>query len=295
MHHAPHELLKHWNVVVGNLPDPKFAADDGHGLAITGDDVQVWLEEVDKERFRIHYYCEKALPMLMTDPAVPYRMLSSLTDHILGELTGLRYIVDLNVLITPRSGECVLLSKLPDKLAKMGFMPCTDPADVLKYHQDYRSEPVMDPKEPWRSDIAAGTSACPSLPQCYSNNISTMADMLHGDGVLAGFLCYPLESLIEGKSSQKLMEFQTKLNEALSTPEAEQSIALLGTAAGLYYGYLDFIAWDSEAAYEMFRKFFYDCGMPWAYFHSFRREAGTVVMRKEAPEFTKDYVAPRLI
>ena len=54
-----------------------------------------------------------------------------------------------------------------------------------------------------------------------------------------------------------------------------------------FCGYVDFIAWDIQTALQMAKKFFEDSDIPWASFHTFRREAGTVNL-KTPPEEEPD-------
>ena len=64
-------------------------------------------------------------------------------------------------------------------------------------------------------------------------------------------------------------------------------LTLTGGATGLFCGYVDFIAWDIRTALQMAKEFFEDSDIPWASFHTFRREAGTVNL-KTPPEEEPD-------
>ena len=48
---------------------------------------------------------------------------------------------------------------------------------------------------------------------------------------------------------------------------------------GLYCGYVDFISWDIRAVLNKAEEFFAETDIPWASFHTFRREAGTVTLK----------------
>ena len=43
--HAPKEVLEHWNILVGRQPLQNIGLRTENGLDISGDDVQIWLEE----------------------------------------------------------------------------------------------------------------------------------------------------------------------------------------------------------------------------------------------------------
>ena len=59
-------------------------------------------------------------------------------------------------------------------------------------------------------------------------------------------------------------------------------LTLTGGATGLYCGYVDFIAWDIREALNMAKEFFEGAAdIPWASFHTFRREAGSVPLKQQ--------------
>ena len=75
-------------------------------------------------------------------------------------------------------------------------------------------------------------------------------------------------------------------------------LTLTGGATGLFCGYVDFIAWDIRAVLQKAKEFFEGTDIPWASFHTFRREAGTVnlenavrggsrTMRIRSPSWTR--------
>ena len=53
---------------------------------------------------------------------------------------------------------------------------------------------------------------------------------------------------------------------------------------GLYYGYLDFLAWDLPAVLDAARDFFADSNAAQGLFHVFRRDVGTVRLWEREPE-----------
>lgn len=58
-------------------------------------------------------------------------------------------------------------------------------------------------------------------------------------------------------------------------------MTFLGGATGLYYGYLDLIAWDLPAVLTAAQAFFEKSGLPCAHFHAFRRNVGGVPLLEE--------------
>lgn len=281
--HAPKEVLEHWNILVGRQANEHCGLRTGD-LEINGDDVRVWIEQIDKENLALKAYCEKLLPLLRENENKVWWMLTTLTDQILGEISHMRYIYSFDILESAREDESIQLSKLPEKMKEMGFELIHDPEDYLEVYTGYEMKPDENPDADWRLDTIAGSTCCAPLINGYLNADSDYMDMLHADGAVAGFLCYPLETLREAKGSEKIFDFRDKLEEKLTEACADDILTLIGGATGVNYGYVDFIAWDLMAVLRMAKDFFEAEDIPWAAFHTFRREAASVKLK----EFTDD-------
>ena len=275
---APKEVLKHWNILVGRQRVENIGLRAGE-WDISGDDVQIWLEEIEENRFALETYCEKLLPMLAEEEGRVWWMLTTLTDQVLGEIPNMRYIGAFDVLAEPKAEPAALLSELPDILKEKGLDLSTDPESYLETYIGYSMEPNEDPDADWRMDTIAGSTCCAAYINGYLNNDNDYMDDLHADGVVAGFFCYPLDTLREEEGSQKIFDFRDKLEEAMMEGDGEDVLTLIGGATGIYCGYVDFIAWDIRAALQMAKEFFADTDIPWASFHTFRREASTVYLK----------------
>ena len=101
-------------------------------------------------------------------------------------------------------------------------------------------------------------------------------DILHADGVVAGFLCYPFDGFDVEDRSQKIFDFRDKLEWTLLEQAGDDALTLIGGATGIYTGYVDFIAWDLHAVLNAAAEFFQESDLSWASFHVFRREVGTI-------------------
>ena len=285
--HAPKEVLEHWNILVGRQPLQNIGLRTENGLDISGDDVQIWLEEQGENSFAISAYCEKLLPMLRDEEGRAWWMLTTFTDQVLGEIPHMRYIDSFDVLEEPKAEPSFLLSQLPDKLREQGLELSTDPEAYLESYLGYKMEPNEDPDADWRLDTMVGSTCCVPLINGYLNADNDFMDDLHADGAVAGFFCYPLDTLREEEGTEKIFDFRDKLEEVLTTGDGPEVLTLTGGATGLYCGYVDFIAWDIRTALQMAKEFFEDGDIPWATFHTFRREAGTVNL-KTPPEEEPD-------
>ena len=279
--HAPKEVLEHWNILVGRQPSQNIGLRTNDGCEISGNDVQIWLEEQGENSFAISAYCEKLLPMLQEEEGRVWWMLTTLTDQVLGEIPHMRYIDSFDVLEEPKKEPSLRMSQLPDKLHEKGLELSTDPEAFLETYISYQMKPDEDPESDWRLDVIVGFTCCAALINGYLNADNDFMDDLHADGAAAGFFCYPLDTLREEEGAQKIFDFRDKLEEVFTTGDGPEVVTLIGGATGLYCGYVDFIAWDIRAALEMAKEFFEGSNIPWASFHTFRREAGSVYLKQQ--------------
>ena len=286
--HVSKEVLEHWNILVGRQPLPNIGLRTEDGWDISGDDVRIWLEEQGENSFAISAYCEKLLPMLQEEEGRVWWMLTTLTDQVLGEIPHMRYIDSFDVLEEPKAEPSILMSQLPDALKERGLELSTDPEAYLDSYLGYEMKPKQDPEADWRLDVMAGSTNCVPLINGYLNADNDFMDDLHADGAVAGFFCYPLDTLREEEGSQKIFDFRDKLEEVFASEDGPEVLTLTGGATGLYCGYVDFIAWDIRAALNMAKEFFEGTDIPWASFHTFRREAGTVNLKTPSEEEPDD-------
>ena len=286
--HAPKEVLEHWNILVGRQPLQNIGLRTEDGWDISGEDVQIWLEEQGENSFALSAYCEKLLPMLEEEEGRAWWMLTTLTDQVLGEIPHMRYINSFDVLEEPKAESSMLMSQFPDALKERGLELSTDPESYLESYLGYEMKPNEDPNADWRLDVMAGSTCCVPLINGYLNADNDFMDDLHADGAVAGFFCYPLDTLREEEGTEKIFDFRDKLEEVLTTGDGPEVLTLTGGATGLFCGYVDFIAWDIRTALQMAKKFFEDSDIPWATFHTFRREAGTVNLKTPSEEEPDD-------
>ena len=282
--HAPKEVLEHWKILVGRQPLQNIGLRTEDGREISGEDVQIWLEEQGENSFAIFAYCEKLLPMLREAEGRAWWMLTTLTDQVLGEIPHMRYIGSFDVLEEPKAEPSFLLSQLPDMLKEKGATLSTDPNTYLESYLGYEMKANEDPEADWRLDVMAGSTNCVPLINGYLNVDNDFMDNLHADGAVAGFFCYPLDTLREEEGTEKIFDFRDKLEEVFTTGDGPEVLTLTGGATGLYCGYVDFIAWDIRAALDKAKTFFEDSDIPWASFHTFRREAATVNLKTPSEE-----------
>ena len=251
---APEPVLEHWNILVGRQPSAGFSLQAGE-LQVQAEDVLVWTESRE-DRVSLTLYCEKLLPLMKEEEDKVWWLLCTLTDQVLGEVSSIALIHDLDITEQPRSGAAVLLSGLPGKLRDMGYTRWDDAGDYLENsYIAYELEPVKDPEADWRLDVGAGSTRLPVLINDYMRSESGIMDDYHRDGIAAGFLCYPLDGFTGEGRAEEILTFRDALRESVREHAGEDAVTFLGGATGLYYGYLDLIAWDLSAVLDAARDF----------------------------------------
>ena len=193
--HAPAELLEHWNFPVGRPASANLSIRTAAGMEISGKDVRVLPEKTDDDSLSLTLYCKALLPLLREDENQAWWLLSTLVDQVLGEIPAMALIRGFDISDTPLDGEDMLLERFcPPGYSRMGFEVPASAGDYLdSAYAVYQMEPEQDPEADWRLDTVSGSTRLPVLVGDYLRAESDTMD-LHQDGVIAGFLIYPLDT-----------------------------------------------------------------------------------------------------
>ena len=273
---APESVLEHWNIWVGRQPCEGFELRAGE-IEVRADDVQMWAEETEDHQVSLVLYCEKLTPLLKEDADKVWWALSMLVDQTIGEVSAIALIAGFDVYAQPKDEPAKLLSELPELVQSMGLSLWRDGSDYLENsYLAYELEPVEDPEADWRLDVYTGSCRLPVLINDYLTARADTVDEYHRDGIAAGFLCYPVDGFAGEDRAEQILQFRDDLRDAILEKAGAEAVTFLGGATGLYYGYLDFLAWDLPAVLDAARDFFEDCQIDQGGFHTFRRDVGTV-------------------
>ena len=273
---APESVLEHWNIWVGRQPCEGFELRAGE-IEVRADDVQMWAEETEDYQVSLVLYCEKLTPLLKEDADKVWWALSMLVDQTIGEVSAIALIAGFDVYAQPKDEPAKLLSELPELVQSMGLSLWRDGSDYLENsYLAYELEPVEDPEADWRLDVYTGSCRLPVLINDYLTARADTVDEYHRDGIAAGFLCYPVDGFAGEDRAEQILQFRDDLRDAILEKAGAEAVTFLGGATGLYYGYLDFLAWDLPAVLDAARDFFEDCQIDQGGFHTFRRDVGTV-------------------
>ena len=273
---APESVLEHWNIWVGRQPCEGFELRAGE-IEVRAEDVQMWAEETEDHQVSLVLYCEKLTPLLKEDADKVWWALSMLVDQTIGEVSAIALIAGFDVCAQPKEGPSNLLSELPELLQSMGLSLWRDGGDYLENsYRAYELEPVQDPEADWRLDVYTWSCRLPVLINDYLTARADTVDEYHRDGIAAGFLCYPVDGFAGEDRAEQILQFRDDLRDAILEKAGAEAVTFLGGATGLYFGYLDFLAWDLPAVLDAARDFFEDSQIDQGGFHTFRRDVGTV-------------------
>ena len=281
---APEPVLEHWNILVGRQPSEGGELRAGD-IAIRAGDVRIWVEKTDDQQINLTLCCEKLTPLLKEDADRVWWALSMLVDQTIGEVSAIALIAGFDVCAEPKDEPAILLSELPQLVQSMGLSLWRDGSDYLENsYISYELEPVKDPEADWRLDVYTGSCRLPVMINEYLTACTDTADEYHKDGITAGFLCYPVDEFAGEDRAEQILQFRDALQGAILEHAGADSVTFLGGATGLYYGYLDFLAWDLPAVLDAARDFFADSNAAQGLFHVFRRDVGTVRLWEREPE-----------
>ena len=273
---APESVLEHWNIWVGRQPCEGFELRAGE-IEVRADDVQMWAEETEDHQVSLVLYCEKLTPILKEDTDKVWWALSMLVDQTIGEVSAIAFVAGFDVCAQPKDEPAKLLSELPELVQSMGLSLWRDGGDYLENsYRAYELEPVQDPEADWRLDVYTGSCRLPVLINDYLTARADTVDEYHRDGIAAGFLCYPVDGFAGEDRAEQILQFRDDLRDAILEKAGAEAVTFLGGATGLYFGYLDFLAWDLPAVLDAARDFFEDSQIDQGGFHTFRRDVGTV-------------------
>lgn len=273
---APESVLEHWNIWVGRQPCEGFELRAGE-IEVRAEDVQMWAEETEDHQVSLVLYCEKLTPILKEDTDKVWWALSMLVDQTIGEVSAIAFVAGFDVYAQPKDEPAKLLSELPELVQSMGLSLWRDGGDYLENsYLAYELEPVQDPEADWRLDVYTGSCRLPVLINDYLTARADTVDEYHRDGIAAGFLCYPVDGFAGEDRAEPILQFRDDLRDAILEKAGAEAVTFLGGATGLYYGYLDFLAWDLPAVLDAARDFFEDSQIDQGGFHTFRRDVGTV-------------------
>ncbi len=280
---APREVLEHWNILVGRQARDEKSGDFQLRIEedlVSAEDFQVWTVWAGKEA-EVSVYCEKLLPLLPERESNAYWIVYTMLDYAMGELTEMKYISELKLLQAPKEEKALSLSELLPNFIGQLSLTREELFDAERYCQmyaGYQMKPDEEAEDGLRRDVYVGSCGFLPLLNEFWRGESRMMDTFHRDGIAAGYFCYPLYGFQREDRSAQILDFRDEMADKIEEMAGAESFAFIGGASGIYYGYLDFIAWDLKAVLDAAVSVFGESGIDWAMFHSFRQDADGITL-----------------
>lgn len=271
---APETVLEHWNILLGRQhTDPEQCAFEMYGQSISAQDVRVWPARKESV-ISVALYCETLLPLLREDADKAWWMLAVMLDQVLGEVASMRYVEGFEVLNAPLDEAGLTLDQLPAYL-KTELAPEEENLNDAEHYctlcAGYEMQPDQGESAGVRTDIYAGVTACAQLLNDFYQGEEQLMNRFHADGVVPGFLEYPLDGFSGEDRGEQVLNFRDTLEKAILEKAGAEAVTFIGGASGVYDGYLDFIAWDLEAVLNAAVEVLEEMPVRWTGFHVFRR------------------------
>lgn len=283
--HAPKEVFEHWNVLVGRqacVENLSNCAIRIYGESVSAGDLRAWVLWSEDEA-KVSVYSPKLLPLLQNEDrrGEAYWISYILLDYAIGELAEMKYIGELEVVETPLGADSYALEQLqPLFLEKLSLSKeeLSDPNRYCELYSAYRMEPVQDGDEGLRRDVFAGASCFVPIVNDFWNGETRIIDSFHEDGIETGYFCYPLYGFQGENRGEQILDFRDNVVAQLEEAVGADSFTYIGGASGIYYSYIDFIAWDSKTVLDAAVSIFEKTGIDWVMYHSFRQDVDGVTL-----------------
>ncbi|MBD5552613.1 MAG: hypothetical protein HDQ96_15840 [Lachnospiraceae bacterium] len=281
--HAPREVLGNWNILVGRqsreekIGNYQLQTEDG---MVSAEDFQIWTTWEEKQA-KVSVYCEKLLPLLQEKEGAAYWIVYTMLDYALGELTEMKYICELEILRAPLGESALLLKQLLSHFMEQLSLSKEELFDAERYcrlYTAYQMKPNEEATDGLRKDVYAGSGCFFPLLNEFWRAESRMMDALHADGIAAGYFCYPLYGFQGEDRGTRILDYRDNMADEIEALAGSDSFTFIGGASGIYYGYIDFIAWDLKTVLDTAVSVFGKSGIDWVMFHSFRQDADGITL-----------------
>ena len=274
---APKEALDHWNIIVGRRSNgqaiDRFRIEMGEN-SVCASDICLWTDWANGCA-ALSVYCENMLPLIKGNVDAAYNLLYILLDQAVGELAEMKFIGDIKFLDEPLNRPHMSLQGLMDDMVSNLSMTREQLLDTNRYidlYSAYRMNPNESSKDGKRGDIISGSTCFLPLMNEYYGNRPYIMDSLQKDGIFAGYLFYPIDTVKSDSRGTQILELRDAITDELehSLPDA---FMFVGGATGVNFGYIDFISWDLRQVLDLVPKIAEKHGLSWISFRSFRSDS----------------------
>ena len=281
--HAPENVLQHWNILVGRQSHGQSL--DNYGIQIGGStvyakDIQVWITW-ENQNAKVSLYCDALVPLLPERENEAYWFAYVMLDYAVGELAEMKYISELEILNIPHKQPALTLVQLMSHFMQqlsIGKDELFDEGRYCNLYSAYQMQPDEESRDGLRADVFAGSGCFIPLLNEFLRGENRIMDTFHADGIAAGYFCFPLYGFEGTDRGAQILDFRDNAAENIEKTAGLDSFTYIGGASGIYYGYLDFIAWDLQAVLDAAVSVFAQSGIDWVIFHRFRQDADSITL-----------------
>lgn len=287
---APKEVFEHWNIVVGRQSNGQalmnFAIRMGDA-EVSAEDIDLWTEW-QNGTVSLTVYCEALMPLVKHNTSQAYSLLYILLDQAVGELAEMKYISNISFADGPKGEKPLKLGDLMQEFTGNLNLSPEELRDAKRYidlYSAYSIQPDEKATDGLRKDVFGGSTCLMAALNDFLGGTAYVTDAYEKDGIFTGYLYYPLDFAQGNDRSSKILDFRDDLVVKLEEKCGKDAFEFIGGATGVYYGYLDFIAYDLKAVLEAVPEAVSELPagseIEWVSYHSFRKESkATVVYRK---------------
>lgn len=251
-----------------------------YGESVCAEDFQVWTTWAEKEA-KVSVYCEKLVPLLREKEGEAYWIAYMMLDYAVGELAEMKYIGELELLSAACDEPALTLGELlPHFMDKLSYSKeeLFDARRYCQLYSGYQMEPSEEADDGLRRDVFTGASCFLSLLNEFLRAESRIMDAFYQNGIAAGYFCYPLYGFTGENRGAQILDFRDDTADMIEKLAGPDNFTYTGGATGIYYGYLDFIAWDLKAVLDAAVSVFAKSEMEWVMLHSFRQDADGITL-----------------
>ena len=187
----------------------------------------------------------------------------------------MKYIADLRFIDQPLDRPIVSLKDLMDDFVsnlKMTKELLLDADRYIDLYSAYRMNPDPGSKDGTRGDIISGSTCFLPLMNDYYGDRSCIMDSLQEDGIVGGYLFYPLDTVESDSRGTQILALRDAIMNELEQ-ELPDSFMFVGGATGVNLGYIDFVAWDLRDVLDKVPGIAEKHGLSWISFRSFKRDS----------------------
>lgn len=281
----PEGLKRAWRLELGL---PREAKVERAG-AVHPAELSLWMTP-NEDGWKAVFYAESLRALSPEEAAPLFPSLSELLSRTIGEAAAMRWIRGISIVKHPVLEPAMKLADLPAWLAEKapGFEKLSL-EELARIRIDYWLKPSSSPNPDLRFDAGSAWTLCPGLVNGYRSATTDDTDLLQRQGAFAGFFALEPVAALEGEADyEEKKQLLQALEEALASvmPNAAQ---LFGEAFGTRFGYADYFFWELHPALKAVMAWAEkESGVKSLRFHSFRRQAGTVILKEPAEEDPAD-------